>query len=508
MIQYDNAKILLVDDNPVNLKLLTRMLNDSGYNVRAAIDGETALISVRESPPDLILLDINMPVMNGYELAEHLKNDRITSDIPIIFISALDDTESILNAFEHGGVDYISKPFQFAEVDARVQTHLTISLQQKLLLEFHERDQQRLIQISKSEALYRDLFDNAQEIIQSVDENDDFIYVNPHWHNLLGYSEDEMSRMNFTEIIHPDYLENYQQIIESIRLDSTKSGFIDTIFITKGGVELFVQGNISVYQDENMFYTRGIFRDLTLQRVIEKEALELVIQNERSSVLSDFIRNSSHELRTPLTIIAQQLYMIKRLATNDKQLEKVKIAEMKVKDVDNVINQLYQLTTISANDTIDVENVNIRYIIEEQLKTFAEKNIEKELALFIDYDSDDLSIEGSRNLLAMMVKELLDNAFRYTEIKDEIHINLSYTDENYVLLTIRDTGIGIDKKHQHYIFDSLYKVNEARTPDGSGAGIGLSIVKRVVELHDGQVQVMSQLGTGTQFNILLPIKRF
>lgn len=131
-----NGNILAVDDNPDNLELLRRLLTKRGYNVRMVTNGADALTEVSRQLPELILLDISMPGMNGYEVSRLLKDDHKTSDVPIIFISALDDIESKLDAFTAGGVDYITKPFHSKEVIARVQTHLTLRrVQKELLLE-------------------------------------------------------------------------------------------------------------------------------------------------------------------------------------------------------------------------------------------------------------------------------------------------------------------------------------------------------------------------------------
>lgn len=120
------ADILVVDDTPANLQLLTGMLKDCGYKVRPALSGELALQTARHSPPDLILLDITMPGLSGYEVAEQLKQDTQLQKIPIIFISALTETLDKVRAFTVGGVDYVTKPFQYEEVAARVETHLKI----------------------------------------------------------------------------------------------------------------------------------------------------------------------------------------------------------------------------------------------------------------------------------------------------------------------------------------------------------------------------------------------
>ena len=125
--------VLIVDDLPNNVRLLSIMLTEKGYQVRKAINGQMALNTVRSLIPDLILLDINMPDLNGYQVCEQLKADEKTREIPVIFISALDDVLDKVKAFQVGGVDYISKPFQGEEVMARIENQLTISRQKKQL---------------------------------------------------------------------------------------------------------------------------------------------------------------------------------------------------------------------------------------------------------------------------------------------------------------------------------------------------------------------------------------
>lgn len=129
----NTADILIVDDTPANLRLLSELLTGNGYHVRAVTSGVRALESARAVPPNLILLDIRMPEMDGCEVCEQLKADERTRHIPVIFISALDEIEEKVRAFKVGGVDYITKPFQMEEVLVRVETHLTLRrLQQRL----------------------------------------------------------------------------------------------------------------------------------------------------------------------------------------------------------------------------------------------------------------------------------------------------------------------------------------------------------------------------------------
>lgn len=141
-----SATILIVDDTPANLRLLSTMLSKQGYQVRPAPNGTLALRSAQAAPPDLILLDINMPDINGYEVCRLLKSDETTRQVPVIFISALGEIDDKMRAFHVGGVDYITKPFQLEEVLARVKTHLTLR-QLQTQLEAANRDlEQRVIE--------------------------------------------------------------------------------------------------------------------------------------------------------------------------------------------------------------------------------------------------------------------------------------------------------------------------------------------------------------------------
>lgn len=140
----NQANILIVDDTPENLRLLAEMLTARGYTIRPATSGTLALSGARARLPDLILLDIHMPGVNGFEVCRRLKAEDATKNVPIIFISALSDTRDKVHAFENGGVDYITKPFQEEEVLARIKTHLKISRLEKKLKTVNHKLKQRV----------------------------------------------------------------------------------------------------------------------------------------------------------------------------------------------------------------------------------------------------------------------------------------------------------------------------------------------------------------------------
>jgi DNA-binding response OmpR family regulator len=186
MASESQGTVLLVDDTLENLDVLDELLSEQGYEVRRAINGPMALRAVAADPPDLILLDIMMPEMDGYQVCTEIKKNATTWDIPIIFISALDDVFDKVKAFQVGGSDYLSKPFQSDEVLARVKAHLMqaylqkeIQKQKDLWRQRDEEDRERIDTLTRQRDLERQRAEQYQERIQVLEEKLQQLGVHP-----------------------------------------------------------------------------------------------------------------------------------------------------------------------------------------------------------------------------------------------------------------------------------------------------------------------------------------
>ena len=190
------AQILVVDDTPANLKLLVDMLTNSGYQVRAAGSGPLALRSIAVEQPDLILLDIRMPGIDGYEVCRRLKDDERYSDIPVIFLSALNDVPGMIRGIETGAVDYITKPFEPAEVLARIGTHLKLRRLQRemetLVAERTRELHEACRFLEESEERYKTMFEKNVAAIAIVEEDLTISLCNPEFQRLSGFSREEI----------------------------------------------------------------------------------------------------------------------------------------------------------------------------------------------------------------------------------------------------------------------------------------------------------------------------
>jgi adenylate cyclase len=197
------ASILVVDDSLDCVRLLGNMLSEQGYRVRKVLNGQMALTATQAAPPDLILLDITMPEFNGYEVCRHLKSNPQTRDIPVIFISALNEVLDKAKAFAVGGADYIVKPFQFEEVINRVDTQLQLKvLNQTLSLETDRA--------LRAETDYQRLFTNAPCGICHLTPEGLYIRVNPALARLYGYESPAAMLAQLAQYPQPLYADPYQ----------------------------------------------------------------------------------------------------------------------------------------------------------------------------------------------------------------------------------------------------------------------------------------------------------
>ncbi len=165
-LQRTTGDILIVDDTPDNLRLLSDLLTKAGYTVRRVINGELGLEAAQLDPPDLILLDIRMPGLNGYKVCDQLKSSDRTAQIPVIFLSAMDEELDKVMAFEAGGVDYITKPFQVVEVLARIETHLQVSRLRQMLQQQNVQLQQEITQRTSAEIAFETLNQGLESQVQ------------------------------------------------------------------------------------------------------------------------------------------------------------------------------------------------------------------------------------------------------------------------------------------------------------------------------------------------------
>lgn len=289
--------ILIVDDSPENLKLLANILSESNFQVRGSNSGRYALKSIKKKLPDLILLDIKMPEMDGYEICRRLKNDLLLTDIPVIFLSGLKDSTSKIKGFEVGGVDYITKPFQPQEILARVRTHLAMSrmknhLEEMVLertAELQEVTEQVRAALKEKEVLLKEIhhrvknnmammssflqfqIDQVQEpeALQRFIDTKSRIYTMALVHEKLYHTED-LKNINFKEFI--------QDLAESLIFSYTTSSH-----------QIFLNTDII---DVSLNLDRAIPCGLIINELVSNALKHAFPENRKGTISIDFMIDS------------------------------------------------------------------------------------------------------------------------------------------------------------------------------------------------------------------------
>ena len=271
------ADILVVDDNIDNLRLLTQILAQAGYRVRSAEKPQLAIESALAYPPGLILLDVMMPEMSGFEVCHRLKQDERTREIPIIFVSALQDVDDRVQGFEAGGVDFVSKPFQKAEVLARVKTHLQLRAMQlhlgDLVAERTAELTEANAELRMSEARFRATFEQAAVGIAHVTPDGRFLRLNQRFCDIVGYSQDEMVARTFQDITHPDDLDTDLEHMRQLLAGETATYAMEKRYLRKDGEVVWVNLTVSLVRKATgePDYFVSVVEDITARKKLQEE---------------------------------------------------------------------------------------------------------------------------------------------------------------------------------------------------------------------------------------------
>lgn len=507
-IPSPKANILIIDDTPENLNLLSAMLSDQHYKVRSVTKGATGLRGAQAAPPDLILLDINMPEMNGYEVCQRLKADNRTQEIPVIFISALGDVLDKVKAFAVGGIDYITKPFQVEEVLARVETHLTIRQLQVQLQAQNARLQQEIHERQQAEEKFAKAFRASPNPIAIASLSDGrLVDVNASFLRMIGCTSTEILGHTPVElqcgISAVVYNTAVQHLIETGSLRNQECEFL-----TKSGASRAVLLSVEQIDLAGTPCTLSIINDITERKRLENEFISLV----------------SHELKTPLTSIMAGLDLL-----NSAQLGALSHRGQSVLQV--AINNAERLIRL-VNDILDLERMKSGKIVMQKLKCnvadlmlqaiAAMQAMADQAQVHLILDPLDIEIWADPDRLIQTFTNLLSNAIKFSfsegkiwfaaqitqrstikTIQEQIEKELSLS--AYLHLTVKDQGRGIPIENLQNIFERFQQVDASDSRQKGGTGLGLAICRHIIEQHQGKIWAESTLGQGSTLHILLPL---
>jgi signal transduction histidine kinase/HPt (histidine-containing phosphotransfer) domain-containing protein len=507
------ACLLVVDDQPINIQVLYRVFS-ADHQVLMATSGAKALELCRSDPPDLVLLDVVMPDMDGYEVCRQLKADPLTRAIPVIFVTAHNDAAEETRGLGMGAVDFIAKPISPAVVRARVKTHL---------------------EFARSNALLAATLDATADGILVADLNGRVSEINPRlmrmW-NLPAELATDLDEARFLAFIQSQS----RVIARTIANDSGADGAGNpgdgadesaTLELLTGRIfeqrlmPLFTHGRLSgrVYSFRDETDRRRAEQALAnLNATLESRILERTSELEKAMLLadaanqakSDFLSNMSHEIRTPMNSIIGLTYLAQRASPNPKLRDYLEKIGQSGQHLLAIISDILDFSKLEAGkldiEARDFELETVFGNIINQLGDVAER---KGLNLVFDSAPDlERPLRGDSLRLGQVLLNYVGNAIKFSASGD-ITIRASILRQEsagaLVRFEVRDSGIGMTEAQMAKLFQSFQQVDASTTRRYGGTGLGLAISKQLVILMGGDVGVESTPGHGSCFWMTVPL---
>ena len=549
----NKGNILIVDDLPENLQLLSDALLKLGYTVRSVTSGRMALKTVQVKRPDVILLDVKMPEMDGYQVCKILKHNENFNSIPVIFISALDDVFDKITAFKSGGIDYITKPFQIEEVVARLENQLTIQRQQWLLEQEVSQRRETEEVLYQSRALLASVLNSSLDGVAAMEavrdrttgDIEDFrcLVANPVIARALGNRrEDTIGKLVLKKLLNrldPELFNRFVNVVETGKTleqnfyyKSGESSWFHFVAVKLGdGFAITIRDITARKKAEFQLQQQAESLELTLRELKRTQAQ--LIQSEKMSSIGNLVAGVAHEINNPVNFIHanlrpaseyfQDLLNLIKLYQEHfpnpptkvtAQIDAINLDFLK-EDLLKLLNSMrvgtdrireivLSLRNFSRHDESECKRVNIHQgidstlmILQHRLKGTLEH---PEILVIKDYGQLP-AIECCSGQLNQVFMQLLNNAIDSVSAQcigeqGEIKIKTQILNSNRISIKISDNGLGIPHNLQSKLFDPFFTTK----PVGQGTGLGLFISHQiVVNKHGGNLYCNSTLGEGAEF---------
>lgn len=509
IIEHSNAKglaISLYDKGNLELKpyitlknaakVLARVdkIRISKNEEKAILDGKTYRgfkgINKIRTKTDIEEIDVDIDAINGLEYL---------CIYPMIVRNELIGTFSMTYSKEDA--PKYNQDTLFEEIAYKIAMLIkNYRLSQELKLENQKRKE------SEEElSLYLDV---SADLKATSNIHGYIIKANDSWEKVLGWSKAEIKAMHYSDLIHPDdisileYLYDPNYIVEEIK-------HLTIRFLCKDNSYKWIELSAKYVKDKNVFIFTGI--DVTKRKEVEEEKKKLEETIQLESIRNEFFGNISHEFKTPLNIILGIVQLI------DKNIELDNISkENLIRHVDIMKQNSYRLLRL-VNNLIDISRIDIGYynlqpsnynivkVIEDITLSIAEYVKHKKINLIFNTDVEEITLACDPDKIERVMLNLLSNAIKYTDDNGDIYVSLNKVNED-VVVSVKDSGVGIPNDKLELIFDRFGQANDILSRRCEGSGIGLSIVKSIVEMHGGKIEVFSEIGKGSEFVFNIPIK--
>jgi PAS domain S-box-containing protein len=496
-------RILVVEDD-AKMRRVLELLLSGHWTVETSADAASAIAAIRERPPDLVLTDLLLPGMDGYDFLRQLRAEAGTRTLPVIVISGLTEEADRLRALEAGANDYLIKPFSERELMLRVTTHLEMG--------FLRRE----AALRESETQLRAILEGALDAVVGMDANGDVIDWNAQAEATFGYTRAEAVGRRLAELIIPSPLreahykglERYFETGEAPILNRR----VEVEAQRKDGSRVPIELAITVVKGWGFYRFNAFARDISDRRAADTERNRLLEEAREANRMKDeFLAMLSHELRTPLSAIVGWAHMLRTGGLDEPTVARaIETIDRNAKVQNQLIEDILDVSRIVAGKFhLDMRSVDLVRIVEAAIDTVSPLAASRGVQL-----RQDLSAEigpccpaiGDPDRLQQVVWNLLTNAIKFTPRGGVVTVEVRRQDDPAEFeIVVRDTGQGISADFLPHIFERFRQAGTGARRHG-GLGLGLSIVRHIVEMHGGTVMATSAgEGQGSVFTLRLPV---
>jgi two-component system phosphate regulon sensor histidine kinase PhoR len=489
--------ILIVDDNQSNLYSLKKLLKSKDFLVDTANSGEEALGKALKNDYALIILDVQMPDMDGFEVAETLAGYSKTKEVPIIFLSAVNtDKWFITKGYASGGKDYVTKPVDPEILLLKVKTFYNLQeqsvamkkTQQSLELEVKGRRESQVTMKSQIDHFHL-MLESLPQIAFTVNEEGVVDFVNGKWYD---YSA---SDKHFPQT-HPDDFSIEEEFERCRKKGRALELEVRIQNLESGDYRYHLLRVTPVYEGNIVKNWVGTFTDIDDQKKVEKEK-------------DEFLSIASHELKTPLTSIKAYVQLLeRRLKLNKESAEAgfVTKAQDQIEKLNTLITDLLDVSKIENGKLkINKKPTNLESVISNAIDTILQTHDEQNIKIKRDGTRPDILIPLDEIRIEQVLINFLTNAIKYSPKNNQIIVT-TFVDkeEQEVRVNVTDFGIGIPDFKQEAVFRKFYRVEESSL-QFQGMGIGLFICSEIIKQHHGNIGVSSKVDEGSTFYFTLPL---
>ena len=544
----DRASILIVDDLPDKLLVFTTVLEDLGHDLVCVLSGAEALKEVLKREFAAILLDVNMPDIDGFETAELIRQYKRSAHTPILFITSYADEMQTIRGYSLGAVDYILSPVVPEILRSKVKVFVELHLMQRRLrrranerVELAAAEAARLVaeentrrsnflaqagrQLSASldiERTSRQLIDmlvpqftrratlalgDARGEIGFVLEGRALAYGRCELNPLAGSDLDPLERDAVRALLGDAAAAREALADGAVMLPLVTAGrAIGAVIVHADGAGID-EASIGELVDRSAAALENarLYRSLQLE-IDERRAIEEQLQasNRRKD---EFLAMLSHELRNPLAPIRTALEVIRRLAPAEPKLTwATEVTGRQVNHLTRLVEDLLDVARINQGKiALQMESLDLRAVLAHGLETVRPFIESRRHQLVRDVPDVPVMLRGDFARLSQVVANLLNNAAKYTEEGGSIELSLTLPAQGQAVIAVRDNGIGIEDDLLPNVFEMFEQGKQSLDRSQGGLGVGLTLVQRLVELHDGRVEAGSAgIGRGSEFRVTLP----